>query len=341
MKSKNDNNKLLPQTKLIATTPIAGLKLVDFMNDKLVDWLPPRSFDLEDEINTPNVEDEINIPDVPQKEATGYEIFISGGGGSFRTKTGGGSYLESTYKGFDIGFGRNVDYANDQLVFAPIFEEASGDYDTYLEDGMHGKGNIKYVAGGFISRRTFNSGLYIEASTRFGKIERDFTSHDMKQAGEPVYVHYDKTSAPVFAGHLRIGKQLRLNQNNLLDVYGIYFHTHQGSMDLDLSTGETYNLSSATSARARLGYRLTTRTSKISRIYTGLAFQYEHTSDVVGRYKGYKTPSAGKSGVSGMLEFGWLIKPNKVAPWMLDFNATGWVGQQQGISGTFKLQKAF
>ena len=206
---------------------------------------------------------------------------------------------------------------------------------------MHGKGNTKYMAGGLIGRKSFNSGFYVEASARGGKTERDFSSDTMTSNGSPVFVHYDKTSAPVFAGHLRLGRQLRLNKNNLLDYYGIYFHSHQGGMNLNLSTGENYRFSSATSSRTRLGYRLTTRTSKISRIYTGLAFQYEHNPNVVGTYKGRRTPNAGSCGASGMLEFGWMIRPNKDNPWMLDLNATGFVGLQRGLSGTIKLQKEF
>ena len=331
-----DNNHTLPQTELLGLPQIATLKLVDFMSDKLVDWLPPCSFDFEDEM-----EDEVNLPDVPQKEPKGYEIFITGSGGSFRTKTGNGSYIESTLKGFDVGFGRSIDYSNGRLVFAPIFEYAAGDYDSYLDDGMHGKGNTKYMAGGLIGRKTFKSGFYVEASARGGKTERDFSSDTMTSNGSPVFVHYDKTSAPVFAGHLRLGRQLRLNKNNLLDYYGIYFHSHQGGMNVNLSTGENYRFSSATSSRTRLGYRLTTRTSKISRIYTGLAFQYEHNPNVVGIYKGRITPNAGSCGASGMLEFGWMIRPNKDNPWMLDLNATGFVGLQRGLSGTIKLQKEF
>lgn len=326
----------LPQTELLGVAQIASLKLVDFMSDKLVDWLPPCSFDFEDEM-----EDEVNLLDVPQKEPKGYEIFITGSGGSFRTKTGNGSYIESTLKGFDVGFGRSIDYSNGRLVFAPIFEYATGDYDSYLDDGQHGKGNTKYMAGGLIGRKNFKSGFYIEASARGGKTERDFSSDTMTSNGSPIFVHYDKTSAPVFAGHLRLGRQLRLNKNNLLDYYGIYFHSHQGSMNLHLSTGENYHFSSATSSRTRLGYRLTTRTSKISRIYTGLAFQYEHNPNVVGTYKGRRTPNAGSCGASGMLEFGWMIRPNKDNPWMLDLNATGFVGLQRGLSGTIKLQKEF
>lgn len=327
---------LRSQTKVISEAAVVpSIHLAGFMSDKLVDWLPPRSFDFEDE------SDDESLPDAPTKESKGYEVFMGAGSGSYRNKTGNGSYVESTMKGFDLGFGRSIDYSNGPLVFAPIFEYGTGKYDSYLSDGMHGRGNTKYIAGGLIGRKTFKSGFYVEASARVGKTERDFSSDTMTSNGSVVYTHYDKKSAPVFNGHLRVGRQLRLNRNNLLDMYGIYFHAHQGSMNLNLSTGEPYHFDSANASKVRLGYRLTTRTSKISRIYTGLAFQYEHTSDAVGTYKGRRTPSAGNHGASGMLEVGWLIKPNKNNPWMLDLNATGWVGHQRGVSATFKLQKSF
>ena len=336
--SSRPSGKLLPQTTVIANSAVMPtLHLAGYMSDKLIDWLPSRSFDFDDDTE----DDSANLPDTPVKASSGYEFFIGAGGGSFRNKTGNGSYINSTVKGFDAGFGRIINYDSGDLAFAPVFEYATGDYDSYLSDGTHGKGSTKYVAGGLIGRKTFKSGFYIEASARGGKTERDFSSSTMTSGGSPVFVHYSKTSAPIFNGHLRIGRQLRLNRNNLIDIYGIYFHAHQGSMNLSLSTGEDYHFSSANARKIRLGYRLTTRTSKISRIYTGLAFQYEHNSDAVGTYKGRRTPGGSDHGASGMLEFGWLIKPNKNNSWMLDLNATGFIGHQRGLSGTIKLQKEF
>lgn len=360
------SGKLLPQTSVIANSAVVPtLNLASFMNDKIIDWIPSNNFDFDDadtDSNSDNnidsntdsnnnidsnggiedspADDDLKISDTSIKGSKGYEFFMGAGGGSFRNKSGGGAYVDSNIKGFDAGFGRVIGYDNGDLAFAPVFEYATGDYDSYLSDGMHGKGSTKYIAGGLIGRKTFKNGFYIEASARGGKTERDFSSY-MTSNGSPVFVHYSKTSAPIFNGHLRVGRQMRINRNNLIDVYGIYFHAHQGSMNMTLSTGEDYHFSSANASKIRLGYRLTTRTSKISRIYTGLAFQYERTSDAVGTFKGRTTPTAGNHGASGMFEFGWLIKPNKNNAWMLDLNATGFVGHQRGLSGTVKLQKEF
>ena len=338
------NNNLRRQTEVISEGAVVPtIHLAGYMSDKLVDWLPSSNFAFEDDADDSS-DDTSNVSDVGKDNSN--NIFMGGGGGSLRTKTGDGSYIDSTMKGFDIGYGRSLEYASGPLVFAPIFEYATGKYDSYLPDGTHGKGDTRYMAGGLIGRKTFKSGFYIEASARYGKTERDFSSDSMNNNGSPTFVHYDKTSAPIFNGHLRIGKQLRLNKNNLLDMYGIYFHAHQGSMNLKLHENgndgvQDYHFNSANASKIRLGYRLTTRTSKISRIYTGLSFQYEHTSDAVGIYKDRRTPSAGNHGASGMIELGWLIKPNKTNPWMLDLNATGFVGHQKGLTASFKLQKEF
>ena len=64
-------------------------------------------------------------------------------------------------------------------------------------------------------------------------------------------------------------------------------------------------------------------------------------ADSVATYKGYSTPSAGKSGSSGMFEFGWQIKPIKNNPWMVDINTTGWIGHQKGITAMAKIKKSF
>ena len=58
-------------------------------------------------------------------------------------------------------------------------------------------------------------------------------------------------------------------------VYGVYSHTHVNGMNTKISTGERYSFDSVDNGTFMLGYRLTTRTSPISRLYTGLAFQYE------------------------------------------------------------------
>lgn len=279
------------------------------------------------------------------REVHGFEIFAHSGYGHLKTKTGKNSFVRTNNGNYDLGFARSLDMKEGTFVWAPIIEHSAGHYDAVLSDGRKGYGSAKYAAGGLIFRQINNSGFYFEGSARFGRSENDFISDHFKDAkGNFVRATYH-TSAPIFAGHVRIGKALRLNKNNLLDVYGIYAYARQGGMNTELSTGDPYEFSSVSSSRVRVGYRLTTRTSKISRIYTGLAYQYESNSDAEAKTWDAEgaawSLNAGSKGSSGMLELGWQIKPNKSNPWLLDINATGWVGHQKGATAMAKIQKSF
>ena len=289
-------------------------------------------------------DDTKEIADVPNPEPKGWEIFGDIGGGSLRTKTGNGSHVNTKTTNLDLGIARNIPHGGaGKLTVAPIIDYARGSYDSYLSDGTHGTGNTKYLAGGFMGRNTWNNGFYLEGSFRIGKVKTDFASNDLDTTGRYGRITYD-TSAKTLAGHLKVGKNLRLNKNNILDVYAAYYHAHQGSMDANLyPSGDRYRISSADGGRFKLGYRLTTRTSKISRIYTGLAYQYEYANGITSTYlsKNISTSGGNEKGSSGMLELGWLIKPLKNNPWAVDINTTGWIGHQRGVTAMAKVVKAF
>ena len=278
------------------------------------------------------------------REQHGFEIFGSANFGHLRTKSGSGR-VKTDSNNFDLGLARTYESGAGRWVVAPVVEYGKGNYDAFLSSGIKGYGDTKYTAGGFIARNMNNVGYYFEMSARFGRSKNDFASDDFLVNNQPTRATYH-TSAPVFAGHIRIGQAKRLNRSNLLDVYAIYAYTRQGGSNTTLSTGEDYKFSSISSKRFRLGYRLTTRTSRISRIYTGLAWQHESTSDAVTRAidaegNFWQLPSSGAKGSSGMIELGWLIKPHQNNPWLVDINTTGWIGHQRGLTAMAKIKKSF
>ena len=93
----------------------------------------------------------------------------------------------------------------------------------------------------------------------------------------------------------------------------------------------------------RIGYRLTTQVSKISRVYGGLAYQYDKNSSSKFIYEGLSEAktSSGAKGSSGMIELGWQIKPNKNVSWIVDVTAVGWTGRMHGLNVMAKIQKEF
>lgn len=316
-------NNLNPETESLPLS--SGIPAIETVNT---------SFD------TPTIEEKKENAEAMIVDSRGWEVFANMGGGSLKIKGSDGAHVDMTSQSINLGFARSLENSPSSLIIAPVFDYVSSNYDSYLEMGTHGSGKTRYIAGGLLLRRMLQNGFYYEGSVRVGKVKTDFSSDNLDKTGVFGRVTYD-ASATTLAGHLKIGKAFRLNKNNFLDVYGIYYHAHQGGMDADLSSGEHYNFSSANSGRFRIGYRLTTKTSNISKIYTGLAYQYENSSGVTATYKNYSTAGTGNSGSSGMLEVGWIVRPLKALPWAVDINTTGWIGHQRGITAMAKIQKAF
>lgn len=273
-------------------------------------------------------------------EQRGFELFLNTGAGRMKTKTGDDTYIRANSTNYDLGLGKTLNTGGGNLYIAPLIEYNHGNYEAKLKNNTNGRGNTKYTAGGFIFRNMNNSGFYYEASFRGGRAENEFTADNFLVNSEPQRVSY-RMSAPLFAGHLRLGNFSRIDRNNVLELYGIFAYSHQNGMDSDLSSGEHVRFGAVHSHLERLGYRLTTRISKVSRIYTGLAFQYEGNSTSTASGDDWSSSSAGAKGASGMLELGWQFKPASSLPWMVDTYATGWLGHQSGFTAMAKFKKAF
>lgn len=322
------------KTKALSQGIVSADKTVARGTERVIDWLPPDEF--EEAAGSENFASQVAA--IVNKS---FGVFANMSGTKLKSKTGGGSYIQTKGGGFDLGLARAVEsQSGGTWIFAPLIDYGKNDFDTYLSDGTHGSGNSKYFSGGLIGRKMLNSGLYYEASLRGGRSTTDFSSRSLAEGTSVDSVSYH-ASAPVFAGHLRLGKLLRMNKNNVMHMYGIYAHNHINGINTTLSSGEHYNFSAVDSGTFRLGYRLTTRVSPLSRIYTGLAYQYEFNGSTDGEYRNYTTPEAEVKGSSGMLELGWQIKADKRTDWMVDFNVTGWAGMQKGLGFSGKVKKSF
>ena len=154
-----------------------------------------------------------------------YKFFFNKGNKNVTTKSGGGD-IKTSRESYNLGFARSFKTDYGKIYVAPVFESAKGNYNATLFNNVFGSGDIKYSAGGFIARIMKNNGFYYEGSFRTGKTENNFASNDFLISGEKTYVSYSM-EAPVFTGHLRIGNAFKIDQNNFLDLYGIYFATHQ------------------------------------------------------------------------------------------------------------------
>lgn len=322
---------ILEQTDILPTPAVIAPKMFVNHLENTLDWLPDKWSDGKTK--------ELGM-DV-QAEKPGYEIFANVGASNIRTNTGAGSHVDSKTNGLNLGFARRFDSENGARTYiAPLFDFGGGSYDSYLGNGIHGKGHTHFTTGGFIARRALNNGVYFESSLRIGKTTMDFATDDLAQGDTYPHVAYD-TSARIWAAHLNFGRKLNVSPNDVLNVYGIYFHTHQGAMDAKLTTGETYRFDSVTNQRLRVGARLTKWAKPTSCFYSGIAYQWESAGAANATYKGQSTNNIGAAGSSLMVELGWQVKPQQDSRVALDIGAVGWLGHQRGASAHVKFNYAF
>ncbi|MBR3721462.1 MAG: hypothetical protein IKN12_01740 [Selenomonadaceae bacterium] len=323
---------ILEQTTIIPTPAVIAPKMLLNHIDNTMDWLP-------DEWGDGTASKELGS--ATQAEKPGYEIFGNFGTSSLRTNTGNGTHIDSKTNGMNLGFARRFDSENGaRTYFAPLFDFGGGSYDSYLGNGIHGKGHTHFTTGGVIARRALTNGVYFESSLRFGKSTMDFATNDLVQGNINPHVAYD-TSTNIWAAHLNFGRRLNLSPKDVLNVYGIYFHSHQGGMDAKLTTGETYRFNSVTNQRLRIGARLLKWAKPTSCFYSGVAYQWESAGAANATYKDQSTHNVGASGSSFMIELGWQVKPATTSRIALDIGAVGWLGHQRGGSAHVKFNYAF
>ncbi|MBO6177948.1 MAG: autotransporter outer membrane beta-barrel domain-containing protein [Selenomonadaceae bacterium] len=338
---------ILEQTTVIPTAPVSAPKMVTAHIDSTLNWLPsedfamPSSGSTEKSSGDEEAEASKELGSDVQTEKPGYEIFGNIGASSLRTNTGNGSYVDNKTNGINLGFARRFDSENGNRTYiAPLFDFGGGSYESHLASGIKGKGHTHFTTGGVIARRSLKNGTYFESSFRMGKTTMDFATDDLVQGDTHPHVAYN-TSASVWAAHLNVGRRINLSPKDVLNIYGIYFHTHQGGMDAKLTTGETYQFNSVTNQRLRVGARLLKWAKPTSCFYSGVAYQWESAGAANATYKDQTTHNVGASGSSFMIELGWQVKPAATSRIALDIGAVGWLGHQRGGSAHVKFNYSF
>lgn len=235
-----------------------------------------------------------------------------------------GSHISLDGYQWNAGAGKVNPNKNGKFTWGAFFEHGQGDYDSYLNNGVHGSGDAHYTGGGLFGRQDYKSGLYLEASIRGGRTKADYHSKDLGTS-------YD-TDSNYIAGHLGIGKIFRKSEKNSLDLYAKYLYDHTGSDDAKLATGETYHFDGIDSSRLRLGFRYMYERNEKSKGYLGAAFQYQFDGEARAHFQGLDLASPTLEGSSVMFEGGWILSPSKESPFNFDLGITGWAGTQKGIT---------
>ena len=253
-----------------------------------------------------------------------YALWAGMGGNAMKYKTG--SHVDMKGWSLGVGWARPLAVAEGTLTFGPFVEYGRGSYDSYLDDGTHADGTASYLGLGVMAKLKTTDGTWAEASMRLGRTKSDYAG-----VLDGTAASYDSASS-YYAGHLGIGKELRLREKDTLNVYLRYFHAHTGAADETISTGERYHFDAVNSHRTRLGLRWTQELKDAAQLYAGLAWEYEFGGDARASYDGEGTPTPTLKGSSALLELGYRFAP-KASHVNYDLHLTGWQGKRQGVTG--------
>ena len=261
--------------------------------------------------------------------------FFAMQGGKYRYQTG--SHVDS--RGFSamLGVAREIGNDRGKLLYGLAGEYGKGSYDSYYHN-MHGEGDSDYTGASIFVRQKDSRGMYYEGSFRAGRTKADYSSRDFT-GYEGLSIGYD-TSSSYLGAHLGLGKGIKLNENNDLDVSLRYFYSHTGSDSARVSTGETYDFSAVNSHRLRLGARLTHAFNEDSKGYIGAYYEREFSGDARAAVAGYSTATPSLKGNSGIFEIGWLHQP-KNSNFTLNLGAVAACGKQRGAMGKVSLMWKF
>ena len=273
------------------------------------------------------------------KDARGYHIWAAMEQSGMTAKTG--SYADTQGYGLAVGWTRELGQTGSTLLFSPFVEYGKGKYDSYLDDGTHGSGNISYLGLGIMGRVENTQGLWAEAALHGGKTRSDYSGSIYADTNS----RYDSSNA-YYAAHLGIGKEMKTSEKDKVNTYLRYFWSYQSGMQAKISTSgrsasvDEYNFGAVNSNRVRLGFSYTHKDSDKSEIFAGLAWEYELSGKATASFMGYETPSPSLRGGSGMLEVGYRFAP-KDSRFSYDLRFAGWQGKRQGYSGGAHVNWAF
>lgn len=312
--------QLRAQTKSLVETQLASATLIRHGSDLLA-----RS----------GFEAAVDALEAPYSGTTGFTPFVALGAAKLRHETS--SHVD--IKGASASFGLASETANrlGKLILAPVVEYGYGDYDSYIDNGIHGEGSTQYWGAGLALRQTLGEGFYVDASARYGRVESDYASNDLDGAS---HLKYDLHTNYV-ALHTAAGKTFAINDHQTAELYTRYFYDRQQAASTTLSSGENYRFSSVDGHRVQLGGKYSFHIAETSSLYVDALWQHEFSSEASATYKGLSTPLATMKGSSGSFSLGWHKDASASSPWFVDLQGSAWTGKQQLFSAQFAVGYKF
>lgn len=269
--------------------------------------------------------------------------FAAVSGGSIRTNTG--SHVDVDGVSLVAGLSRGVDLSVGRLTAGAFAEFGSGNYDTFngfASGDIRGHGNNHYVGGGLLGHQDFRpmgpGHAYAEGAARVGVANNNYSSADLTSGG--VAAGYE-TSSPYYGVSAAVGYVWSVDEAMTVDVSGKYIWSRLGSDSVQLTTGETVDFEAVNSERTRLGARVSYALSNKVTPYAGAAWEHEFDGKARASTSGLAIDAPSMTGDTGILEAGLTLKPSDDLPLSIDLGLQGFVGQREGVAGSFQAKLAF
>ena len=261
---------------------------------------------------------------------SGVQAFSAVGGGAARVETG--SHVNMASLNFSVGIGDNHDTAYGTLSTGAAFEAGYGRFKNHFDAGaadpfIKKSGHVSYYGAAILSNLTFTNLWHVNAAFRLGKIK---SSQDDALYDAGTKLKYDASISTYYLGaELGLGRIIKLDDRNSIDLYGKYFFLYQDK-DSFMAGEDRYELDAVKSHRLRLAGRYTHDFTAQTALYTGLGVEHEFDGkaqlNINTSYGRLKAEPAKMDGTRAFAELGVTIKPQAKSGFSLDLGIKGLYG---------------
>ena len=277
--------------------------------------------------------------DVSREQGVG--LFGAVGGSDMRYDLGNATRSKASGSHFLIGVAGKLDSAKESDLIGSAYVEAGwGDISGH-NAVTTASGDSHYYGLGLIAKYRQNEGTYqgayAQINARIGKASTAYNSQLVSAEGNRG--SFDKEStyygAGVGAGYLK-----KLTSSYSLDISAQYQWTHLNGFNADIAK-DPYRFDDIDSHRTRVGARLNYTDSSQFTPYVGVAWEHEFSGKADGTTYNLSLEELSLKGDSGIVEVGVNFKPDNASRLSFNANVSGYVGQNEGVAGKFRMNYAF
>lgn len=253
--------------------------------------------------------------------------FLAVGGSFMHHDTG--SHIKSDGLNLATGFSGMVD----GHAMGLAFEYGDSSYDSYV-NGIHANGKGRSWGGALLGDWYLGAGWHMDTVGRVGKVR---TTYNANLCGPVDF----RTSSTYAGASIGFGHVQKAGANGEFDTYLRYLYTRINGGNARMNTGDSARFRSVNANRTVLGTRYLYAVAQNSRAYAGAGWMQQYGGGAHGTVDGVTGPSPSLKGGSGFFELGTQLAYPDNHNLGLDFNVTGWVGTQRGVSLGAGIRYAF